>query len=238
MVCLEGTCSLHFGGQDYVLGRGMCLVAVSTHVHHVVPSADCRLLSLRLAPEEHSTLMPDTSWGVCGEFHFFTHPVFKVDDETLMRLAHDMDEIELRMTSTPEHYRDVARRKALELFYLDLVHAHEQLFAQQEVSKNYALIMNRFVSLLKEGAYRSHRTVEYYANELCITSKHLHKVSTQVSGHTPSYWIQRFTVMEARYLLKREGRSQKEVARILGFDNVAHFNRYISNNAGVTPGRM
>ena len=242
IIIYEGSCSLHFAGADYTLTRGMCLVAVETHVHFVTPSADCRMHTLHLSPQEHASLMPDTPWGVCGEFRFFTHPLFTVPDEVLQLLERDLEEVERRSQMQPDRisadYAMAARQKAIELFYLDLVCAHERIFSDHPVSRNYAAIMNRFISLLKNGAYVHDRTVEYYAGQLCITAKHLHKVCKDVSGRAPSHWIQRFTVMQARYLLRREGKTQKEVARILGFDNVAHFNRYISNVEGVTPSRM
>lgn len=262
IICFEGSCSLHFAGADYTLTRGMCLVAVETHVHFVTPSPDCRMKTLSLTSAEHASFMPDTPWGVCGEFRFFTHPLFTVPDSTLRLLERDLDEIALRQSvldgtdavhgsrqkvtddsvcqasSSSDTYAEIARQKAIELFYIDLVGAHERIFSDHPVSKNYAAIMNRFISLLKNGSYVTHRHVEYYANVLCITAKHLHKVCKDVSGRAPSYWIQRFTVMQARYLLRREGRTQKEVASQLCFDTVAHFNRYISTVEGVTPSKM
>lgn len=241
LVCLDGSCKLHFGGQDYTLTRGMCLVGVDTHVHNVQPSTDCRIMQLSLMPLEHATLMPDTSWGICGEFHFFSHPVFMVNEEVLTRLESDMTEIERRKAFCDDEdnvYADLARRKAIEMFYIDLIEEHERLFSTVEVSRSYAIIMNQFVSLLKEGAYHENRTVEHFAQQLCITAKHLHKVCTQVSGRAPSHWIQRFMTMEARFLLRHEKKTQKEVADILGFDSVAHFSRYISNIMHTTPGKM
>ena len=76
--------------------------------------------------------------------------------------------------------------------------------------------------------YRRDGTVAYYAQELCVTPKHLHKVSTQVSGRTPSYWIQQFTVMEIKHLQMHGKLSAKEVASKLNFDNTSHFSRYLS----------
>lgn len=238
LICMSGECNLHFASMDHTLTQGMCLVAVDTHVHQVSPSPDCLLRTLYLTPEEHASLMPDTAWGVCGEFHLFTHPIFTVDAPTLSLLRRDVEEIESRSVEQPTPYDEMGRRKAIELFYIDLLHAHERLFCQTAFSKSYAIIMNKFVAMLKEGSYREHRMVEFYANELCITAKHLHKVSTQVSGHSPSYWIQRFTINEARFQMKRRGKTQKEVAAMLNFSDMAHFNRYISNALGITPGQI
>lgn len=238
IICFSGSCSLHFGGQDYNLTHGMCLVAVDIHVHFISPSPDCEIKVLYLSPNEHATLMPATPWGVCGEFHFFSHPLFTVNDEVLAVLRKDIEQIEQRSVPQPDEYSTFARNKAIEIFYLDLVKAHEKIFCNLPVSKNYASIMNRFISLLKGGEFTRNRTVGHFADLLTITSKHLHKVCTEVSGHAPSYWIQRFTIMQAKFLLRHEKKTQKEIAAILGFDNVSHFNRYISNIEGTTPGKI
>lgn len=96
-------------------------------------------------------------------------------------------------------------------------------------------IMSRFIQMLESGSYRQYRTVAYYAQELCVTPKYLHKISTEVSGRTPSHWIQQFTVMEIRHLLRHGKLSAKEVAGMMNFDNVSHFSRYVSEHLGVTP---
>ena len=89
-------------------------------------------------------------------------------------------------------------------------------------------IMSRFIRMLESGIYRTHRDVAFYAGELCVSSKHLHKISTQVSGRTPSYWIRQFTMMEIKHLMMHGKLTAKEVADRLNFDNTSHFSRYLS----------
>ena len=88
-------------------------------------------------------------------------------------------------------------------------------------------IFLRFIRMLEAGTYRKHRTVAYYAEALCVTPKHLHKISTQVSGRTPSYWIGQFTMMEIKHLMMHGKLTAKEVAAKLNFDNPSHFSRYL-----------
>lgn len=230
ILCFKGECSVHFSRKDYILSKGKCLVAVETHVHNIMPEKGSIVRILYLSQKEHSSLMPDTTYGICGELHLFANPVFTIEDKQLRLIERDLEIIEQRSDNYSGEYENMARNKAIELFYVDLLHAHESIFGKRVVSDSYAIKMNQFISLLKSGTCLQERSVEYYAGKLCITSKHLHKICRQVSGQNPSYWIRRFTVLAARYMIRRENRTQKEVAAILGFDNVSHFNRYMTKS--------
>ena len=117
--------------------------------------------------------------------------------------------------------------QGMRALYLDVMNAHASLFEHEEATLRSADIMSRFIRMLESGTYRQYRTVAYYAQELCVTPKHLHKISTQVSGRTPSYWIQQFTMMEIKHLLMHGKFTAKEVAAKLNFENMSHFSRYI-----------
>jgi AraC-like DNA-binding protein len=113
------------------------------------------------------------------------------------------------------------------------MNAHASIFGRDGVSTRFADIMSRFIQMLETGAYRQHRTVAYYAQELCVTPKHLHRVSTEVSGRSPSYWIRQFTMMEVKHLLMHGKLTAKEVAERMNFDSLSHFSRYISERLSV-----
>lgn len=81
----------------------------------------------------------------------------------------------------------------------------------------------------------THRDTTFYADQLCITTKHLSRVIQQVTGHTPSYWIADFTVREAKTLLKSTTLTVTELSERLNFSNSSFFARYFKRHAGVSP---
>lgn len=156
------------------------------------------------------------------------HPIFSLEGDTLGVVEHDFMDVAFRREHTPEAYREEAVMQAVKALYLDVMNAHAALFEREEAPLRSADIMSRFIRMLESGTYRRHRDVAYYAQELCVSPKHLHKISTQVSGRTPSHWIRQFTVMEIRHLMKHAKLSAKEVADRLNFDSVSHFSRYLA----------
>lgn len=235
LLCTAGTCRLHFSGHEHTLTPGCCMIAMASHVGRMEPSEDCQLYQLLLPAEQQASCMPHSSYGTCGWLHLFMHPIFQLEGEALALLEHDFRDVAYRSEHTSEAYREEAVLQSMRMLYLDVMNAHAALFEREEATQRAADIMSRFIRMLEGGSYRQHRTVAYYAQELCVTPKHLHKVSTEVSGRSPSYWIQQFTVMEIHHLLRHKRLTAKEVAGMMNFDNVSHFNRYVSDHLGVTP---
>lgn len=234
LLCTAGSCQLHFSGHEHTLTAGCCMIAMASHVGRIQPSDDCQLYQLLLPADQQASCMPHSSYGTCGWLHLFMHPIFRLEDDALAILEHDFKDVAFRSEHTPEDYRQEAILQSMRTLYLDAMNAHAVLFEHEEATQRAADIMSRFIQMLESGSYRQQRTVSYYAQELCVTPKHLHKISTQVSGRTPSYWIQQFTVMEIRHLLMHRKLSAKEIAEKLNFDNASHFSRYVSEHLGVT----
>jgi AraC-like DNA-binding protein len=204
------------------------MIAMASHVGNVRPSEDCQLYRLLLPAEEQASCMPRSSYGTCGWLHLFMHPIFLLEGEALAVLERDFQDVHFRREHTPEAYRHEAVLQSMRMLYLDAMNAHATLFEHEEATQRSADIMSRFIQMLEAGSYRQNRTVAWYAQQLCVTPKHLHKISTQVSGRTPSHWIQQFTVMEIRHLLMHKKLTAKEVAAKMNFDTSSHFSRYLN----------
>ena len=80
-----------------------------------------------------------------------------------------------------------------------------------------------------------HRSVSYFANELCYTPKHFSKVIKQACGRTPLDLINETTVEHIKYRLKRSEKSIKEIAEEFNFPNQSFFGKYVKAHLGTSP---
>lgn len=80
-----------------------------------------------------------------------------------------------------------------------------------------------------------HRSVEWYANELCISSKHLTFISKKYSGKTANEWITEHVLEDIRYYLQQTDYSIKQICDKLGFPNTSFFGKYVKEHFGMTP---
>ncbi|WP_238386558.1 AraC family transcriptional regulator [Chitinophaga rupis] len=74
-----------------------------------------------------------------------------------------------------------------------------------------------------------------YAKKLNISTPYLNECVRNITGHPVSHHIQQRIILEAKRLLYYSGRSVKEIAYELGYDDHAYFSRLFTKVAGMTP---
>lgn len=95
-------------------------------------------------------------------------------------------------------------------------------------------LMAKFILAVMEDCTR-HRKVEYYADRLCITPKHLSAVVKEISGMTAGKLIDNYVVLEAKMLLKNTDLTIQEIAARLNFPNQSFFGKYFKHSTGLSP---
>lgn len=95
-------------------------------------------------------------------------------------------------------------------------------------------IMAKFIICVGEN-FRKERKVTYYADMLCITSKHLSAVVKKASGMTAGEWIDNYVIMEAKVLLRNTDLTIQQISDNLNFANQSFFGKYFKHLTGQTP---
>lgn len=95
-------------------------------------------------------------------------------------------------------------------------------------------LFNRFMMLLEKD-YKISRDVNYYAEQMNISSKYLTNIVNQVTGHTPKTIIDQYVILQIKMHLKRTTQSIKEMAWEFHFADVSFFCRYFKKHTGLTP---
>lgn len=81
----------------------------------------------------------------------------------------------------------------------------------------------------------THRSVGYYADRLCYSSKYLSHVVKSVSGRTATSWINDHTIEIVKHHLRHSDKSVKEIADAMGFPNLSFFGKYVKRHTGLSP---
>ncbi len=92
----------------------------------------------------------------------------------------------------------------------------------------------RFIKELSEH-YLERQSVAFYADRLCISPRYLTTIVRRVSGSSVTDWLNRYMMMEAKYLLKYSEMSIQEIAYKLNFPNQSFFGKYFKQHAGIAP---
>ena len=92
----------------------------------------------------------------------------------------------------------------------------------------------RFRQLLAEH-YRESRSVAFYADKLCITTRYLTNIVQQHYGKSPKDAIDIYTVMQIRLDLLQSDITLTDLAYKYNFSSPSFFSDYFRRNAGCSP---
>ncbi len=95
-------------------------------------------------------------------------------------------------------------------------------------------IYDEFMALVARY-HKSERSVNFYANELCISPKYLAKVVKGASGKTASYWIDSYVILEIQNLLRYSDMTIKDIVYHMNFTNQSVFYKFFKAHTGLTP---
>lgn len=118
--------------------------------------------------------------------------------------------------------------KALELF-----NALENQ-SEEELTNRFNQIFKSFYFLLLKN-FSTHRTVNFYANELHLSPKYFSKSVLLASGKLPSEWIGEMVIISSKALIRGSKMSISQIADQLNFPNASFFGSYFKKRVGITP---
>lgn len=127
---------------------------------------------------------------------------------------------------------EAAKHLTLSLFY-GYSHIRHEVTATKPLSRAEQLFA-RFDDLLRHH-YSHHRDIAFYAEQLCITPKHLSRIVKQVAGQTPLQYIEERVTTEAKALLASTDMTIEQIGERLHFPSQSVFGKYFKRVTHLSP---
>lgn len=176
-------------------------------------------------------------------FHTFSHdyekfnyaPVCSLTDE---QAAHLLDIVDLLIIianhtdeEMPHRYQTLLSQVAVGYEFLNLYRREQD---RQWSESPQTDIFNRFCELVLKH-YRESREIQFYADLMNLTPKHLSKVIRAAAGISPMKWIEQYVIAQAKRLIETQAtQTLQETAYMLGFSEPTSFYRYFKRATGMT----
>lgn len=236
--CHGGECTFFFNSKEYVMVKGDCLIVRrSDLLKDIHESDDFTVDVIYVTPQFITIATPQSNYGIRGGLSLFNNPIMHLTPGQQHVCELDFDYVRRRLSfKTHRFYRD-AMINAVQAMIIDFFDFHASLNGDEEskVTRQSAMLMNRFLAVLERGDYRKNRDVGYYADILCVTPKYLSEVSKKVSGFPAAYWITRYTSLDIVRLLRSRRLTLTEISDMFGFSSDSYFCRYVQKYLGVPP---
>lgn len=164
---------------------------------------------------------------------FSATPFLQADERSFAALMRSYDTMQQYALMQEHPYRTGIVKAQLFIFISDLLFRCTD--SVRKVHRNRGEELAEEFFRLLHRHYKTQRSLAFYADRLCITTKYLSKVIRRISGHTVYFWIEEFTVREAKQLLRSTQATVTEIAEMLDFPNSSFFAKFFRRHTGLSP---
>lgn len=235
VLCHEGSARVLYDMVEKTFVKNDLAFIMPEHVLHQIECSDDFVftrvvVSGKMLAELRSNLF------ITDHDKFVKDPILNLNDEQVDLIlsagrllsaiaAYSEDELPMRHLS-------IQAQLAIGFDLLN-IYFHKQNSAKPD--KRSTGIFFRFRKLVIEH-YLESREVQFYADQLNYTPKHLTKLIRQESGGlAPSDWIEQYVVVQAkRHISLNPTKSLHEIASMIGFSDPTAFYRYFKRVTGIT----
>lgn len=235
ILCTGGRKELQINFADYTLTPGsLTFIYPNSMWRPLATSSDFEAHYFSIqgtsAKEWNAFIDLDTVFSLSS--YIAKHPHTQLSlDETLVMTQY----LNLLKSRYEADAQAIIIRFILSAFTLEL----NRIFTAREKSDRSKIsrqedILWKFLTLLKQY-HKEERTVNFYADKMCISPKHLSSVIKQMSHKTAHEIIADFVTMTAKRLLKSTTMSIQEISDELNFANQSFFGKFFKQNTGQSP---
>lgn len=235
ILCTGGRKELQINFADYTLTPGsLAFIYPNSMWRPLATSSDFEAHYFSIqgtsAKEWNAFIGLDTVFSLSS--YIAKHPHTQLSlDETLVMTQY----LNLLKSRYEADAQAIIIRFILSAFTLEL----NRIFTAREKSDRSKIsrqedILWKFLTLLKQY-HKEERTVNFYADKMCISPKHLSSVIKQMSHKTAHEIIADFVTMTAKRLLKTTTMSIQEISDELNFANQSFFGKFFKQNTGQSP---
>jgi AraC-like DNA-binding protein len=236
-ICTRGKAEVEVNLQVYQAVPGAMLLATPFHILRIYNSSDdflCRFIVFSkafLTGNNVSSLFLESFSYFKSESHPVIHP--DQQDADIMLDAYRLIQQKLELETHP--YRPEITRATFNMLLYELEFIYEKQHVMIKARLNRKQELNLLFQNLVFLHYKEHRNLQFYADTLFVSSKHLTETIKEVTGRTAGEWIDDAVILEAKVLLRNHEASIAQVAENIHFPDQSSFGKYFKKHTGLSP---
>ncbi len=234
-VCSKGEVSATVDVAPRCLTSGSIMVLRPGHIiNHCKASDDFEGFFIVVKEEKLDELLPSMHFVIPYSLRYNANPIIEITSEELETLQLIYAMLRRQIGGKERPFNEMALSSLCEvLFYNTLGIYALRTQSTRHHSRRDELLSN-FIELI-ENHFKSERSVNFYADKLFVTPKHLSAVLKEISGRTAGEWIDHRVILEAKMLLRTTGMNIQEISLALNFSNQSFFGKYFKHLTGMSP---
>ena len=140
-----------------------------------------------------------------------------------------------KILQSNDSFRIGSARHLVESLILTLGHLAQPHIIKANYKKSrQETIFGEFIGMIPQY-YQKERSLNFYAEKMCLTPKHLSEVIKKVSRKSANSLIDNFVCLEAKAMLKSSNMTIQQISDELNFPSQSFFGKYFKRVVGVSP---
>ncbi len=235
-LCLGGRMRVRVNLNEYELHRNSLSIITPGSIGQCLEiSADCRIALIAIANDY--ILTEENSEGALIVRKFLARPsLLELTDAQTQEILTIYRALRDKLRRPDFRFKHDILKGYLQVLYGEVCQLMAPLVEAQDTRQGSRKkqIFDRFLEELRQH-YATQRSVQFYADRLCLTPKYLSQVIHSVSGRHAGDWIRDYVILEAKALLKSGQYTVQQVSDLLNFANQSFFGVYFKKAVGCSP---
>lgn len=235
-LCVAGKATLKANLETYTVEKN-CIVSMSPPVikQWMNMSADYKTLAVFFTRDFF--LKQNSNRNYPESFAFFEPnaqhvSTFNLDQTVIIKTLLN----NIRRKLTEQHpYKNEILRNLVEILLFEIA----AVYNKENFSSSYKKTRSEQLTFeFKESVclhFARERSVQFYADKLFVTPKHLTEVVKEQTGKSAKEWIDELVILEAKVLLQNPALTIANIADSLTFTDQAVFGKFFKNLTGLSP---
>lgn len=245
LFCLEGHIQIELNDQNYELQKNDLLLSPPNHIIGKIlasPNHVVEFVCLSTPFLQRTLQFEKNHWKIMHHIH--NNPVKHLNKEEVVFFNQYRSLINSRIQTHLLEDKKEILQFLFGAFFCEMMAIINQNIKLPDQSltnnstqlKQADFVFKRFMEELMADSGK-HRSVTYYANKLCYSSKYLSRIIKQIRGKNALAIINEHAIECIKYELKYSSKSIKEIALEFEFPNLSFFTKFTKKYLGMTPSK-
>ena len=230
----QGSADLKINMRDYHIEAPAVLLVLNDQIYQSAGhSEDLRSKVILMSRSFSDSLFANSGEILPLKSSIMKNPVMKIENEE--NVFGQFFQLLQNIAASPrqEFKIESARHLTLSMFY-GYSHLKHEVNEIKSTNSRQEEIFTKFTELL-ERHHKKEREIAFYADKMCMTSKHLSQVIKDYTGKTALGLIEEYVISEAKSMLLSTTMSIQQISDELNFPSQSVFGKYFKRVAGISP---
>ena len=231
--CLSGTLKIKINSKEYCVG-GQCALFINSRsiISDISHEGNFSCKIVAMASENEFSFINKNLFEAVMSLQ--NDPIIKFSADEIALMVKYYELTMFKITNTSLRTNREAVMHILQAFALDLIASINSHTASDEMMRQGDKLFRDFMLMLSNNI-NNLRSVQAFADRLCVSPKYLTSVCNQRSNKSAGDLITMSFVNRIKQLLLYSDMTVKEIANSLNFENLSFFGKYVKKHLGASP---